>query len=102
MGWETRKGRGRYYTRSRRVNGRVIREYVGCGGLAEALASLDALDRLEREEARILRREELAEWDEIGDELIALGRVSKVAVAAALQEHGFHQHKGQWRRKRGK
>ena len=35
MGWE----RGRYYTRSKKVNGRVVREYVGTGQLA-ALARI--------------------------------------------------------------
>jgi hypothetical protein len=33
MGWD----RGRYYTRSRKVNGRVVREYVGTGPVAPTL-----------------------------------------------------------------
>jgi len=31
MGWD----QGRYYTRSRKVNGRVVREYIGTGRVAE-------------------------------------------------------------------
>ena len=45
MGWE----RGRYYTRSRKVNGRVDREYLGTGEAAERAARQDALARQERE-----------------------------------------------------
>ena len=50
MGWEVR-GKKRYYTRSRRVGGRVVREYVGTGPVAEVAATLDALRRAERQAA---------------------------------------------------
>ena len=45
MGWE----RGRYYTRSRKVNGRVAREYLGTGEAAQQAARQDASARQERE-----------------------------------------------------
>ena len=48
MGWD----RGRYYTRSRKVNGRVVREYVGAGRVAELVAQLDALEKQQREAQR--------------------------------------------------
>ena len=45
MGRETRKRGGRYYTKSKRVKGRVVREYIGTGEVAEIIATLDAAGR---------------------------------------------------------
>jgi len=50
MGWEQRERGGLYYTKSRKVNGRVIREYVGTGPLAELTAEIYTLERWHREE----------------------------------------------------
>jgi hypothetical protein len=48
MGWE----KGRYYTRSIKVNGRVIREYVGAGEIGEAAYQMDLEERIDREAKR--------------------------------------------------
>src|SRR5690242_5810979 len=56
MGWD----RGRYYTRSTKVNGRVQREYFGCGPAAEAAAAIDADRRALRAEQAAARKEEQA------------------------------------------
>jgi hypothetical protein len=83
MGWE----RGRYYTRSRKVNGHVVREYVGGGEVGTLVAQLDALDReerdLEREAARAAR-DELATLDEPLNELGALAnRLVRISLLVA-------------------
>ena len=40
--WEKRERGGLYYTRSRKVHGRVVREYVGGDALGELAALMDA------------------------------------------------------------
>ena len=77
MGWEEHKRGGRYYTRSRKVNGRVVREYVGRGEVAKAIATLDAVDRLERIEKAAAFREECERLDELDRRGIAAGRRSR-------------------------
>jgi hypothetical protein len=96
MGWE----RGRYYTRSRKVNGRVVREYIGAGLIGEVAAQLDALDRdrrdLERHAERVTRAE-LAAQDEPLNELDAL---AEGLARAALLVAGYRRHKrGDWGKK---
>jgi hypothetical protein len=101
MGWETRKRGGRYYTRSRKVGGRVVREYIGGGTLGEAVAECDAQERAERRAAA-------ACWQRERDQLAALdalmhdfSRQVDIQMRAALCAAGFHQHdRGEWRRER--
>jgi hypothetical protein len=106
MGWEKRGSAGRYYYRSQRVNGRVVKKYVGNGETAEIVAGIDALRRAEREiECEIERAEHeeeqarLAEIEQIVDDL---DQAVSSAFRAALVGAGYHQHaRGQWRKKRG-
>lgn len=96
MGWE--KG-GRYYTRSRRVRGNVVRQYVGSG----------ALGRLEAENDERRRQQKHAErraWDEERDRLRGLEEpleeldtLRALVLGAVLQAAGYHQHdRGEWRK----
>ena len=97
MGWE----RGRYYTRSRKVNGRVVREYVGVGRVAELAAQLDAIERQQREAERAARRAERTKLDALDTLLDELNDLAELLARAALEAAGFHQHKrGEWRRRR--
>ena len=61
MGWESRGGRG-HYTRSRKVDGRVVREYVGAGLLGELAARQDARARGERHDERERLQAEETQW----------------------------------------
>ncbi len=99
MGWDKN---GRYYTRSKRVNGRVVREYVGGGRVGELVARMYALERDKREAERQcarLEREEIAELDAPLDEL---NQLADLLARAALLAAGYVQHnRGAWRKKRG-
>jgi hypothetical protein len=97
MGWD----KGRYYTRSKKVNGRVVREYVGTGYVAELAAQLDAVERerknLERAETHMGKLASEA----LDESLQELNDLAELLARAALVAAGFHRHKrGEWRKKR--
>jgi hypothetical protein len=101
MGWETRRGQGRYYTRSRKVNGRIIREYVGTGLVAELAAQQDAEARAQRRAERERLQHEAAKWASATLPLTELSRLLDGLTAAALIAAGYHQHhRGTWRKRR--
>lgn len=101
MGWETRQRGGRYYTRSRRVGGRVVREYVGAGRVAELAAMFDAAERREREAVRDSLRQAQASDTPAFAALADLGTVLDGLAAAFLIGAGYHRHhRGEWRRRR--
>jgi hypothetical protein len=101
MAWEKRQGRGRYYTRSRRVNGRVVREYVGCGELSEAAAAADLFDRSSKRIELARLNAEQQRQDAADALLDQLANATGLLVRAALENAGYHQHdRGQWRRSR--
>jgi hypothetical protein len=101
VSWEKRARGGLYYTRSRRVGGRVVREYVGTGEVAEFLASLDARDRAQRQSrtaAWRTQREQLGRTEAALGELCELGEA--VARANLLLAGYRRHHRGEWRRRR--
>jgi hypothetical protein len=96
MAWE----RG-YYYRVRKVNGRVVREYVGTGRVAELAAELDALQRQERQRERDARRAVWAELEALDAPLDDLDELADLVARAALAAAGYRQHKrGEWRKRR--
>jgi hypothetical protein len=101
MSWETRRGQGRYYTRSRKVNGRIIREYVGTGLVAELAAQQDAETRAQRLAERERVQHEAARWAAAAAPLNDLSQLLDGLTAAALIAAGYHQHhRGAWRKRR--
>jgi hypothetical protein len=97
VGWD----KGRYYTRSRKVNGRVVREYCGTGELAKLAAEIDTIKRADREAEREARHVEKAELDALDASVRELDEMADLLARAALLTAGYRQHKrGEWRRKR--
>ncbi|MAF08829.1 hypothetical protein CMK11_00105 [Candidatus Poribacteria bacterium] len=102
MAWEKRKGVGRYYTRSERVGGRVVRRYIGTGPLAELIAREDEARQREREAQRAAWSAEREAWDAIERRALDDSRKLDGVIRAHVVAEGFHQHKrGEWRRRRG-
>src|SRR5438128_2210963 len=96
MGWE----RG-YYYRAKKVNGRVVREYIGRGEFAEIAAEIDALSRTERKAKADTESRANAEAEALDKLLAELCERTDLLARAALVAAGYRQHKrGDWRRKR--
>jgi hypothetical protein len=100
MRWETRQRGGAYYTRSRWVDGRVVREYVGGGMIGRLAAQQDELERLQKDQEAARRREEREGLERSAGFLGELEEAAKVLVRAELVASGCHKHKGEWRRLR--
>src|SRR5262249_11380198 len=79
MGWE----RG-YYYRVRKVQGRVVREYVGTGRVAALVAQMDALERQERDAERAALRADRAELDALDGPVNELDDLADLVARAAL------------------
>ncbi len=105
MAWETRERGTRYYTRTRRVAGRRVREYVGRGLLGELAAREDATRREARRAAQTAAREQRqreCEADRQVRELVAtIDRHAAALTTLTLTAAGYHRPKrGVWRRRR--
>lgn len=103
MALETRNGRGTYYTRSRRVGGRVVREYLGSGYAAVLMAQYDEMQRDRREWETAQWQHERERLDKLEAMLDNYYQAVERTLRNELQAAGYHQHhRGEWRRKRGK
>ena len=100
VGWETRERGGWYFTRSKWVNGRVVREYVGTGAIGKTIALDDELKRLQKEEEVARWREERECLEQSAAFLQPLAEVAEVLTRAHLLADGCHRPRRQWRRRR--
>ena len=97
MSWE----KGGYYTRSEKVNGRVVRTYIGKGESAKLIAEMDHLERERREEAKECERQAQKKSEELEAKVNELNEWADLLAKLALIVAGFHQHhRGNWRKRR--
>lgn len=96
MGWETRRNGRSYYYRKKRVDGRVVSEYVGSGPAALLAQMQDAREAHERTAAETSVHED----EVLNSELQEHAELIFSEVHRRLIEHGYHKHRGQWRKKR--
>lgn len=101
MGWDV-KNQHRYYSRSRRVAGRVVREYVGGGDVGERAAAEDARRREEREAAKTAWQRKRDQYEAATQPLDQLAMAMEAAARGSLALAGFyHQDPGVWRQRSG-
>lgn len=99
MGWEERAGR-RYLYRKRRHGRQIRSEYVGGGELGDAVATLDAVEREQRTLARVAEQEEGKRQDAFDAQVDQFLALTRLIASEALIAQGYHQHSGQWRKRR--
>lgn len=99
MGWEKRPG-GCYYYKKVRRGKHVSSEYVGAGAMAHAVAEQVIENRLGRKLERNRRKREREESTQIDRMLASRERSIQTLLRGFLVAHGYHTHRGQWRKRR--
>ena len=101
MTWETRNGFGRYYTRSRRINGHVTREYVGIGDKGEAAAAEDQRQRLARQEEKNHLAHYILQSSRHQRALNGIEHLGNLYLESILSGASYHLHRNaEWRKRR--
>ena len=99
MGWEL----GRYYTRSHRRDGRIVREYFGNGSTAKLLARMDEINRQQLADAANAWCQQKAELTDARLSVAEFCRSVELLAHAALVMAGYCQsRRGTWRKRHGK
>ncbi len=96
MAWKWRRGKA-YYYQSRREGRRVVSDYIGAGLIGQYAAQLDYLDQAQRRTERADR----ARFRDFDTQARQLDALVAEAIADVLTAAGYHQHKRQWRKRRG-
>jgi hypothetical protein len=99
MAWEQR-GSQTYYYRSIRRHGRVTKDYLGTGPLADLYAAEDAEQRAQRHTEAEAWRQDRAALDALDRQVDAWWDMGTVLLKATLYTEGYYQHdRGTWRKR---
>jgi hypothetical protein len=99
MAWEERRGRSCYYRKVRQGT-RVRSRYVGSGRVAQICAADDAIRRRDQAASRATDRAARQAEAQIDRQLAEAESALAAMTRATLLAAGYHEHKGQWRKKR--
>ena len=100
VAWEGRKRGGSYYTRSRKVDGRVLREYVGGGIGGQLAAEADRIEREMREVEALKAKREREKLEALAAPVVELCEAAEIIARAHLVAAGYRRYQGKWRRAR--
>ncbi|HKB40359.1 MAG TPA: hypothetical protein VKD72_28275 [Gemmataceae bacterium] len=100
MAWEQGPRGKPYYSRTLRIGGKRVRQYLGSGPAAHAAATADTLNRAERRARIASRHNEQARLREMDELVRRLFKLAGLVADATLVAGGFFKHGGEWRRLR--
>ena len=95
-----RNGKPAYY-RSFWRGGKATKQYVASGMAAELVADIDGTAKEQGKQHREAEKQARLRLGRADELITALDSCSNLLVHAALLSAGFHQHKREWRLKRG-
>ena len=96
MAWENH-GIRRYYYRAQRVNGLVVREYVGGGEKGHLAAEADQAAKEARRQAERLRAERRRPVQDLTTHVRQFESVLETLVVCQLMSAGWRQIHRQWK-----
>jgi hypothetical protein len=100
MAWERRR-RGFFYYRSKRVGGRVVKQYYGPDPIGQLAADLAQEARARRAEDAAALCAEQARLEALDRPPAALDRAGALLAVAVLTAAGYRRYNyGPWRRRR--
>ena len=100
MGWE-RRGNHWYYYKKIRDGDQVRSEYCfGGDNLQEINLKVQQIRQKEKEAKQQQRKEDRQELDQIEQDFQEIETHIQNYLSGVLIAHGYHRHKGQWRKQR--
>ena len=100
MAYWQQRGARRYLTRSRKHQGRVRREYLGTGPVAEALYHIEVRERHQRHAEREVWRQTLADQTAIDVQVQRWWAQHELLLEGLLYTEGFYRHdRSPWRKR---